>query len=80
MELIKFVLSDFWIFLGFIIILSGIGTFIYRIINRALRHKSIMKWGYPPPHCDADGDFKEEDKDEDIALKTPIKLFVGVFS
>lgn len=28
------------------------------IINRPLRHMNIWKHGYPPPHCDADGDFK----------------------
>lgn len=26
--------------------------------NRTLRHFNIRKHGYPPPHCDADGDFK----------------------
>lgn len=31
--------------------------------NRVLRHWNIRKHGYPPVHCDADGDFKEE-KDE----------------
>jgi len=31
------------------------------IINRILRHWTIRKHGYPPPHCDADGDFKEKD-------------------
>lgn len=29
------------------------------IVNRILRHRNIHKHGYPPPHCDADGDFKE---------------------
>ena len=29
------------------------------IINRILRHWNIRKHGYPPVHCDADGDFKE---------------------
>jgi hypothetical protein len=31
--------------------------------NRIMRHWNIRKHGYPPPHCDADGDFKPE-KDE----------------
>lgn len=32
-------------------------------INRIMRHWNIHKHGYPPAHCDADGDFKpEEDK------------------
>jgi hypothetical protein len=27
--------------------------------NRIMRHWNINKHGYPPPHCDADGDFKQ---------------------
>jgi len=30
-------------------------------INRPLRHMNIRKHGWPPAHCDADGDFKSED-------------------
>ncbi len=32
------------------------------IINRILRHRNIRLLGYPPPHCDADGDFREDDR------------------
>lgn len=43
-------------------------TFIYKIIvlvvfilpNRLLRYRNIQKFGYPPAHCDADGDFKND--------------------
>jgi aspartokinase-like uncharacterized kinase len=28
--------------------------------HRLLRSIDIRKHGWPPPHCDADGDFKEE--------------------
>ena len=37
------------------------------IPNRVLRHWNIHKHGYPPPHCDADGDFKKEAKDDQEA-------------
>jgi hypothetical protein len=30
-------------------------------MRRVLRHLNIRKHGYPPPHCDADGDFRGED-------------------
>jgi len=30
-------------------------------INRPLRHMNIRKHGWPPAHCDADGDFKPKD-------------------
>lgn len=29
-------------------------------INRVFRHWNIRKHGYPPPHCDADGDFRPD--------------------
>ncbi len=32
--------------------------------NRILRHWNIRKHGYPPAHCDADGDFREVEKEE----------------
>ncbi len=31
------------------------------LINRPLRHANIRKHGYPPSHCDADGDFLKGD-------------------
>lgn len=66
MEVIKFIFSDFWIWVGFILILSGIGKFIFKIYNQTLRHSNIRKHGYPPEHCDADGDFLiTEEKEED---------------
>ena len=34
-----------------------------KLVNRVLRHWNIRKHGYPPAHCDADGDFKPEKKD-----------------
>lgn len=30
----------------------------FRIPNRWLRGRNIRAKGWPPPHCDADGDFK----------------------
>lgn len=35
-------------------------TYVVILINRILRHWNIRKHGYPPPHCDGDGDFKKE--------------------
>lgn len=58
----ELLLSDFWVFIGGIIILSLIFTFVANILNMIWRHWNIWKHGYPPPHCDADGDFKQEDE------------------
>jgi len=33
---------------------------LFLVINRLFRCINIFKNGYPPLHCDADGDFKQE--------------------
>jgi hypothetical protein len=35
------------------------------LFNRCIRHMNIRKCGWPPVHCDADGDFKPEPEKED---------------
>lgn len=60
MEFLYFVFSDFWRFLGFLVLLSAVGGFFYKCWNRFLRHRSLLRLGYPPPHCDADGEFRED--------------------
>lgn len=41
-------------------------SLLFNLPNRVLRHQNIRKHGYPPSHCDADGDFKPEKKEEQI--------------
>lgn len=62
MEVMKFIFRDFWTWLGFFVLLN---TVLYYTVNgtmrmwsRLLRSCNIRKYGYPPEHCDADGDFK----------------------
>lgn len=66
-SLIKYALADFWTFIGFLIILYLVLYFptnlILQIIHKLIRQRTIAKHGYPPPHCDADGDFKKGDDD-----------------
>lgn len=45
-------------------LVMGVVWGVVIIINRIMRHLNIRKHGYPPPHCDADGDLREE-KDEE---------------
>jgi len=64
-EFLKYVFSSFWMWLGFVIVFGMILNFLFKLYNRSLRHRNIMKYGYPPEHCDADGEFpqiKEEDE------------------
>lgn len=63
-EIIEIAFSGFWAWLGSFIIfyclLSGMCNLIFVVWNRFWRHWNIRKHGYPPPHCDADGDFRKE--------------------
>lgn len=57
--------SGFWQFVGMCILLSGAGNLIMFIWNRFWRHWNIRKWGWPPEHCDADGDFAQVEEEEE---------------
>ena len=63
LEILKFMFQSFWHFVGCALLLNGCSNLIFLIWNRFWRHLSIRKNGYPPPHCDADGDFKSADQD-----------------
>jgi hypothetical protein len=43
-------------------ICSVVNTLTFRPFNRWIRSRNIASKGWPPPHLDADGDFKEDDK------------------
>ena len=57
-EYLEFMFSGFWVFIGCFMVLTVPFRVITYIYNRTLRHWNIRKHGYPPEHCDADGDFK----------------------
>ena len=42
------------------VISSMIAHMFYYPIKRYLRSRDIQKHGWPPLHCDSDGDFKED--------------------
>lgn len=62
MELIEFIFSGFWVFVGSLLIIFVPFAFTNAIIDSILKHRTIRKHGYPPEHCDANGEFKKEDK------------------
>lgn len=41
-----------------LIALGSVTQCIMFCVARPFRHRNIMKHGWPPPHCDADGDFR----------------------
>ena len=65
MKALEFIFSSFWVWLGTALLLGTVLKFFFVMWNRFLRSFTLRKHGYPPPHCDADGDFKSEPKEED---------------
>ncbi len=64
-DILELALSGFWAFVGTLILVSLPFNFLFRCWNRWCRSRNIRAQGWPPPHCDADGDFpKVEEKDE----------------
>lgn len=44
----------------FVITLMTSLQFVAGVWSRFLRHLNILRAGWPPPHIDADGDWKDE--------------------
>jgi hypothetical protein len=68
METLQFMFKDFWHFAGSLILLS---TVLYFAVNgclklwsRLLRALMVSLKGWPPQHLDADGDFKQNEKED----------------
>jgi hypothetical protein len=60
-DLLKFASDNPWLtFFLAVLAAEVIIRVVVNLPNRILRHWNIRKHGYPPPHCDADGDFKEQ--------------------
>lgn len=67
-DLIKYALDGgFFRWIGFVVILLIICYFVFnfilQIIHKIIRAGTIAKQGYPPPHCDGDGDFEKHDSE-----------------
>lgn len=61
-RVVEIIFGGFWSgFIGLFMFAVTLNFFM-NIWNRTLRHWNIRKHGYPPAHCDADGDFKKESK------------------
>lgn len=64
-KIIDLMFSGFWPFIGMSMLLTGCANFILLLYNRTWRHFNIRKHGWPPVHCDSDGDFKIDKNEED---------------
>ena len=57
-DLYDFISASPWIAFFIACIIAGVIKFTFSMcINRPLRHMNIRKHGWPPEHCDADGDL-----------------------
>lgn len=64
LEVLQFVFSNFWIWLGTMVFISMVLKFVFRCWNRLLRHLNVRKAGWPPIHLDGDGDWIKEVADQ----------------
>lgn len=66
-----YALAHPWLtFLIVLYVVFVVANVLMFLINRPLRHWNIRKHGYPPPHCDADGDFRVDCcEDDDKGLR-----------
>jgi hypothetical protein len=68
MEALKFIFSSFWVWVGFMLMINLILYFIVNLIHKMyckrVKHKTLRMIGYPPEHCDADGDPIQEIEDD----------------
>lgn len=67
-EFLKFVMSSFWIWAGLMLVIvipiHQLYDFIYMLYDRKLSYRTIEKHGYPPAHCDAEGNVHRNNTDE----------------
>lgn len=58
-EFLHFISQDGGHFIGFLIVLGMVNTFLYKLItrlwSRLLSAITIWRKGYPPEHCDVEG-------------------------
>ncbi len=63
-DLLQLIFSGFWTFIGAVILLGMLIDLPLKLWSRWLRSRNIKNAGWPPPHLDADGDFKEKEEPE----------------
>ncbi len=60
-NILEVAMQGFWQFIGVLILVYIPFGFALQVIHKAIRAYTISKQGYPPPHCDGDGDAYKED-------------------
>jgi hypothetical protein len=72
MGFVRYMFDNFWrglaLFLMACMAISGplmVMRYSFHAYDRFLRNRNIKRHGWPPPHIDADGDWKPEPKAEE---------------
>lgn len=65
--LLEFTFRSFWHFMGVLILVCVPVCTLATAWQMIMRHLSIRARGWPPSHCDADGDFRAEANDEEAS-------------
>lgn len=63
-DILEIALSGFWSFVGTCIILGMLIDLPLKLWRSWLRSRNIKHHGWPPPHCDADGDAVESEPED----------------
>ena len=63
--ILEITFSSFWHFIGVLILVSLPFQFVWICLQRIVRGININKNGWPPEHCDADGDFASTETDDE---------------
>ncbi len=63
LSFLEFTFTSIWHFAGISILLTTCLNFVFKFWNSFWRHQNIRKHGYPPAHCDADGDRLKTEND-----------------
>ena len=56
---LEIMFSGFWAFMGCFLLAAFLVQSFLNFWTRLWRFIIMIKYGYPPDHCDADGDFKK---------------------
>lgn len=65
MTFLEFAFQSLGHFIGVFFLLSLLIGYPVSIINRKIKHNTLRRMGYPPAHCDIDGDFAKEEGEDD---------------
>ena len=60
-KILEIAFSGFWEFIGMVILISIPFKVVLSIWIRLMRMITVRKSGWPPPHLDADGDWKPKE-------------------